>query len=275
MIVSKIEAIGGMYDEDGNPITSTVEFLHRLDEEVKVGHSGETDRMMTVRQQLYGYQLARGYYGKRKGSDKTQLPSFDTDVVIFEDRGEPDQIDVHDAWRCVNCNRTYDQSQIENWFSPTCHCGQSLYKNHTSRVSYNARATGGIGNALAMDNDSTRQRQMLYANLCPQWRLNTDSAVIKLEDLAGNSKNLQETPVVIKAQSGPTVHKIGGFLSPEHVAANEEYESKRQEIYSQRELYKEQYPETTISELEQKFPLPFGIVYVEKAAGSLAKMGGL
>lgn len=275
MTVHKLEAVGGMFDEAGNPITSTTEFLHRLDDEVQIGNSGDARRMITVRQQLYGYQLARGYYGKRKGSDKTQLPSFDTDVVIFEDRGEPDQIDVHDAWRCTHCNRTYDQSQIENWFSPTCECGHSLYKNHTSRVSYNARATGGIGNALAMDSDSTRQKQMLYATLCPKWRLNTNAATITLDDLSGNSKHVHETPVAISTQSGPVVHKIGGFLSPEHIAANEEYESKRQHVYAQRESYKEQYPETTISELEKKFPLPYGIVYVEKAAGSLAKMGGV
>jgi hypothetical protein len=274
MTVQKIEAIGGMYDENGNPVTTTQAFVQRLDEEVQIGNSGDADRMISVRQQLYGYQLARGYYGKRKGSDKTQLPSFDTDVVIFEDLGEPDQIDVSDAWRCTHCNRTYDQSEILNWFSPTCECGYALYKNHTSRVSYNARATGGIGNALAMDTDSMRQRQMLYATLCPKWRLNTNSAIITLNDLSGNSKHLSETPVTIN-QSGPTVHKIGGFLSPEHVAANEEYEQKRQLVYSQRESYKNEFPETTIAELEKKFPLPYGIVYVEKAAGSLAKMGGM
>lgn len=275
MTVETIEAIGGMYDENGNPITNVQDFINRLDEEVKIGHSGEADRMMTVRQQLYGYQLARGYYGKRKGSDKTQLPSFDTDVVIFQDYGEPDQIDVHDAWRCANCNRTYDQSEITNWFSPECECGEALYKNHTSRVSHNARATGGIGNALAMDTDSMRQRQMLYANLCPKWRLNTDSAVITLDDLSGNSKNIVETPVAIKHQSGPIVHKIGGFLSPEHIAANKEYEAKREIVYAERERYKTQFPETTVEELEIKFPLPYGTIYVEKAAGSLAKMGGI
>ena len=120
-----------------------------------------------------------------------------------------------------------------------------------------------------------RQRQMLYATLCPKWRLNTDSAVITLQDLGGNSTTIQETPVTIKPQSGPVVHKVGGFLLPEHIAANEEYESKRQTVYSQREAFKEKYPETTIAELEERFPLPYGTVYVEKAAGSLAKMGGV
>lgn len=271
----KIEAIGGMYDEDNNPITTTKKFIDRLDEEVQIGHNGHADRMITVRQQLYGYQLARGYYGKRKGSDKTQLPSFDTDVVIFEDKGEPEQIDVNDAWRCVHCNRSYDQSEIENWLSPTCQCGHALYKNHTSRVSYNARATGGIGNALAMDTDTMRQRQMLYATLCPKWRLNTDSAVIKLDDLSGSAKQMSSTAVTIGKQNGPIIHKIGGFLNEEHIAANKAYEIQRQEVYAEREAYKNLYPETTIDELERKFPLPYGIIYIEKAAGSLAKMGGV
>jgi len=274
MTTTKIDAIGGMYYENGEPVVNPEDFVARLDEEIVIGNSGDADRTITVRQQLYGYQLARGYYGKRKGFDKTQLPSFDTDVVIFNDHGEPDQIDVHDAWRCVHCNRTYDTSQIENWFSPTCECGHALYKNHTSRVSYNARATGGIGNALAMDNDSTRQRQMLYATLCPKWRLNTNGAIIRLEDLRGNSA-VKEVSVSIKPPSGPVVNKIGGFLRPEHIAANEQYEQLRQNVFAERETYKEQFPETTIAELESKFPLPYGVIYVEKAAGSLAKMGGV
>jgi hypothetical protein len=224
-------------------------------------------------QQLFGYDLSRGYYGSRKGREQTVMPAFENEFAIFKDHGEPDQIDITDAWRCVNCNRHYDQSEIENWFSPTCECGQALYKNHNSRVSYNARATGGIGNALAMDNDSMRQKQMLYATLCPKWRLNTQNAVITLDDL-GRKSRIQEIPVVI-SNSGPTVHKIGGFLSEDHKKANLEYEQKREFIYAHREKFKQEHPDVTIQELEREFPLPHGIIYVEKAAGSLAKMGGV
>jgi hypothetical protein len=274
MHVTKIDAIGGMYDESGNPVKSTHEFMDNLDREVQIGYSGESARMVSVRQQLFGYGLSRGYYGSRRGSDKTVVPALEDEFAIFENAGEPDQIDISDAWRCVECNRSYDQSEITNWTSPTCECGQPLYKNHNSRVGYNARATGGIGNALAMDTESMMQRQMLYATLCPKWRLNVQGAVITLRDLSGTNLNaVTETPVEIK--SGPTVHKIGGFLSEEHIRANEEYEKKRQEIYAQREEFKMRYPETSIKELERKFPLPYGIVYVEKAAGSLAKMGGV
>jgi hypothetical protein len=273
MSTTKLEAIGGMHDNEGNPITNVRDFLDRLDEEVEIGYSGDTPRMISVRQQLFGYDLSRGYYGSRKGREQTVMPAFENEFAIFKDHGEPDQVDITDAWRCVNCNRQYDQSEIENWFSPTCECGQALYRNHNSRVSYNARATGGIGNALAMDNDSMRQRQMLYATLCPKWRLNTQNAVITLDDL-GKKSHIQETPVVI-ASSGPTVHKIGGFLSEEHKKANLEYEQKRELVYAQREKFKQEHPDVTIQELEREFPLPHGIIYVEKAAGSLAKMGGV
>jgi hypothetical protein len=144
-----------------------------------------------------------------------------------------------------------------------------------SRVGYNARATGGIGNALVMDNDSMRQKQMLYANLCPNWRLNTQNNVITLNDLSGSrTSTVAETPVEI-VSSGPTVHKIGGFLSEKHMQANREYELKRQETYEQRDAFKKKYPDTTVEELSKRFPLPYGVTYVEKAAGSLAKMGGI
>lgn len=273
--VTSIPAIGGMYDESGNPITSTEEFVNRLDDEVALGMAGEVSRNVSVRQQLYGYQLSRGYYGKRRGSDKTHMPAFDEEMVIFADQGEPDQIDATDAWRCVNCDRNYDQVEIVNWLTPTCECGHALYKNHMSRVGYNARATGGIGNALVMDNDSMRQKQMLYANLCPKWRLNTQNSVITLSDLSGGTTStVAETPVEI-ISSGPTVHKVGGFLSEEHMQANREYELKRKETYEKREAFKEQYPDATIEEISKRFPLPYGVTYVEKAAGSLAKMGGI
>ena len=276
MHTTVIEAIGGMYDEEGNPITDTAEFMDRLDEQVVMGYSGDVERMFSVRQQLFGYELSRGYYGSRRGSEKTVMPSFEGEFAIFADLGESDQVDVNDAWRCTHCSRTYNQIDIENWFSPTCECGHALYKNHTSRVSYNARATGGIGNALAMDSEGMRQKQMLYANLCPKWRLNTQNAVITLSDLAGKPvSSIHETPVHINAKRGPDIHKVGGFLTEEHIASNEAYALIREEVYAQREAYKVRFPDVTIVDLETKFPLPYGIVYVEKAAGSLAKMGGM
>ena len=57
--------------------------------------------------------------------------------------------------------------------------------------------------------------------------------------------------------------------------ANREYELKRKETYDKREAFKEQYPDATIEEISKRFPLPYGVTYVEKAAGSLAKMGGI
>jgi hypothetical protein len=276
MIVTKIDAIGGMYYEDGTPITSVEEFMNRLDEQVVMGQSGDVDRMFSIRQQLYGYEMSRGYFGSRRGKEKSTMPSLENEMVIFSDHGEPDQIDISDAWRCPNCDRQYNQTDILNWFSPTCECGSALYKNHTSRVTYNARATGGIGNALSMDTAAMRQKQMLYASLCPKWRLNTPNSIVRLEDLGNNSSSpVQEVAVSINTNRRPEVYKVGGFLTEEQKQSNAEYEIKRNKIYALREEYKEKFPESSIQELESKFPLPEGTIYVEKAAGSLAKMGSI
>ena len=276
MNVTEIAAIGGMFREDGTPITSVSEFMNRLDEQVIVGRSGDVDRMFSVRQQLYGYEMSRGYFGSRRGKEKSTMPSMENEMAIFSEHEEPDQIDISDAWRCPNCDRQYNQTDIANWFSPTCECGSALYKNHLSRVTYNARVNGGIGNALAMDTARMRQKQLLYSSLCPKWRLNTPNAIIRLEDLGNNSSApIQETQVEINTSRRPEVYKVGGFLTEEQKQTNAEYEIKRNAVYALREEYKDKYPSTTIQELENKFPLPEGTIFVEKAAGSLAKMGSV
>jgi hypothetical protein len=268
-----LPGIGGMTREDGSAVNDPAEFMDRLDEEVVVGKVGETPRTMTKRMQMFGYDLSRGYYGSRKGSDKTSVPSRDRDLVIFGE-SEDDQLDVNTDWRCVECDNTYPQDQIDDYFYPVCECGADLYMIHNTRQVYNPRSGGGVGNAFVMDTEGMRQRQRLGATLCPNWRLR-GSPHISLEDVEGPAReekviapegDVEED--VVEILKVKTLH-----LTPEQQAHNEAYWAENDKVIEARTEYLLKYPETTQRELAARFPRPRGKIYQIMAAGSLAKMG--
>lgn len=273
--VTKIEAIGGMYREDGTPVTDVSEFIDALNDEVVIGESGMVERKISKRQQLFGYDMTRGYYGKRRGFEKTAMPAADPTFVVFpiEDM-DPEQVDISDAWMCVECNRSYDQSEV-NFFSPTCEdCGVDLYKNHLTRTTHNPRAGGGVGNAFVMESARTQERSRLYSTLCPSWRLNAGT-IITLDDVHGPSSIVPAGATPMDRVKAVTVLTVGGNLTAEHNAVNEEYNVKMTAIEAKRENHMDKYPDTTHEELLELYPTPVGTVYQQKAAGSLSKMGSV
>lgn len=272
-----LEGIGGMTDDFGRPVTDVAQFMDRLDEEVVVGTSGEAMRTMTKRMQMFGYDMSRGYYGKRSGSDKTSVPSRDRDLVIFGD-SEADDVDVITDWRCVECERVYPQSEIKDYFYPVCEDdGADLYRLHLAREVPNPRSGGGVGNVYVMDSASMRQRKRLQATLCPNWRMRGANH-ISLEDTAGPSKMLNKSlrEMAQVEEDAVQVIKIKQLsLSEDHKAHNAAYWAENELVIAKRTEYLMNYPETTAEEILRRFPRPKGIIYQPTSAGSLAKMGSV
>lgn len=276
-VVLRLPGIGGMTREDGSYVEDTKEFMDRLDEEVIVGTSGEAVRTMTKRMQMFGYDLSRGYYGKRNGSDKTSVPSRDRDIVIFGDT-EDERNDVVTDWRCVDCEATYTQDQIEDYFYPVCKdCGSDLYKLHMAREVPNPRQGGGVGNVYVMDNAAMLQRKRLQATLCPHWKMR-GAVHIGLDDTAGSGKlrgsGFRE---IVEAEEEPVkVIKIKQLsLSAEQQKSNAEYWAENEKVINARTQYLTDFPETTSAEILRRFPRPKGVIYQPTSAGSLAKMGSV
>lgn len=274
----ELRGIGGMTDLDGSPVEDVKRFMDLLDEEVVIGRSGEADRTMTKRMQMFGYDLSRGYYGKRSGADKTSVPSRDRDVVIFGDT-EDDQAQVNTDWRCVDCEASYTQDQITDYFYPVCEaCGSDLYKLHNARETSNPRQGGGVGNALIADSEAMRQRQRLSSTLCENWALK-GSINIVLEDTAGPSrKALTEAQRKLEyTEPDPVevikIKQLG--LTPEQHKHNAAYWALNEAVIEQRMAYLDEFPQTTNAELAERFPRPKGSIYQPMAAGSLAKMGSV
>jgi hypothetical protein len=268
--VHQIAGIGGMKREDGSAVTDVNEFMDRLDDEVVIGTHGDVDRKISRRKQLFGYDMTRGYYGKRRGSDKTAMPAGDPEMVMFETTEEPDQVDISDAWVCVECSSVYDHCEIEDFYNPVCDCGADLYRNHASRDTLYTRSSGGVGVAIVKDTPSMMQRQRLYECVCPQWRLNTNSSVITLEDVWGASQveSPQDTGEAVVTVRVPV-------LTDEHKRINAEYARAMEAVLAQREAHHDKYPDTTPDELAQLFPTPRGTCYEQIIQGSVAKMGSV
>jgi len=273
--ITKIEGLGGMVREDGTPITDPNEFLERLDDRIAVGSMGEMERLISRRQQLFGYDMSRGYYGRRI-NDKTSMGSTDGEMVIFNRDSESVVEDIHNAWMCPECDSHYDQSQIADFFNPLCEdCGASLWRNHKTREVMNPRASGGLGNAIVKESATILQRKRLQATLCPNWVLK-GAIHIGLDQVTGP---MSEVPVGIgkdakQAKSNLTIHKIA-VLDANHRANNAAYYAEVTKVEQLRADYLDENPDTHISELIKLFPTPGGIVYQEKAAGSLSKMGSV
>ena len=272
--ITIIDAIGGMTDEFGSPVTDTSEFLDRLSEEVIVGYVGDQPRMMSKRRQMFGYDMTRGYYGKRRGHEKIANPSLDSDTVIFEkDQIDLEQSEFHDNWECPTCNTQYTATEVDPYWLVCEECGSDLYRDHSTRTSHNPRRSGGVGVAIVADSPRQLERRRLDDFVCPNWRLNT-SKIITLQDVdLPGMRDLEET-------GNKHVDKVEKFLvsgnfTPEMEAANLEYEAKMAKVVNLRHNYLEKFPETSAAELHRLFPTPSGKVYVRRAAGSLSKMGGV
>ena len=265
----KIKAVGNMLC-NGAPVTSTAEFYDLLDDEVTVGMHGESERKMSRRQQLFGYQMSRGFYGKRSGGQKTAMPSADSEMAIFDWDDEPDIPDIADAWGCPECQSIYAHSEVE-FGDPRCECGSSLVYMQRSRLTNNPRARGGVGSAVIKESEQMLERRRLYTNLCPNWQLRGSRTPIGLADVAGPRA---ETPVAIESKRHDTVvvHKVA-VLTEEHKAINRDYQSRLYAVHEAREDYKSKNPDVSAEDLVKLFPTPEGEIYQEKAAGSLAKMG--
>lgn len=276
-VVIRLPGIGGMTNEDGEPVTDVAEFMDRLDDEVIVGRSGEADRTMTKRMQMFGYDLSRGYYGKRKGSDTTSVPSRDRDIVIFGD-SEEDGTDVITDWRCVECQRVYPQSEITDYFYPVCEDdGADLYRLHLAREVPNPRQGGGVGNVYVMDSAAMRQRKRLQATLCNNWALR-GAPHITIEDTAGPTKNSSKglRAMAQVEEDAVKVIKIKQLtLNDEQKAHNAAYWAENEAVINARTEYLMQYPQTTPEEILRRFPRPKGVIYQPTSAGSLAKMGSV
>ena len=265
-----VDAIGGMYIDD-RPVTDPAEFMDRLDEIIEVGEAGQVTRKMTRRQLLFGYELSRGYFGSRRGSEKTSIPAADPGFVIFDITDEPDQIDISDAWKCLDCETSYDVSELEDFFNPMCECGSRLYKDHIRSTS-NPRARGGIGNAYAMDTAYTQQTRRLYSTVCEHWRLNA-STHIGLAEVEGSNLTTEEMGKV-KLETSAKIVKVG-VLTEAQKASNMKYQESLDVVIVKRDNYQKDHPAVTSEELIRLFPAPAGDIYQAKIAGSLAKMGSV
>lgn len=270
MRVTVIEGIGGMTDANDDPVTTVAEFMDHLDEDALIGMHGEAPRFVSKRMQLYGYDLSRGFFGSRRGHEKTAMPSGDSEMVIFDMTEEPDQVDIEDGWKCVECEATYDTSEVADFFYPTCDCGADLYRNHASRDTLYTRAAGGVGSAILKDTPGMAQRKRLYETVCPQWRLNS-KAHITLNDVWGTPEKSVEIRTV---KTGPTVYRVP-MLNAEHRKNNDEWQEKMDAVIVQRTSFREQHPEISNGELLRKFPAPGGTIYQEVAQGSLSKAGSV
>lgn len=276
--IVKIEGIGGMTREDGTPVTNTREFLDRLDEEIEIGTEGETTRHITRRRQLFGYDLSRGFYGNRRGQEKTNVPSTDPDYIIFAGTDENTETD-DDNWHCLDCNNTYTQAEIADFFNPVCECGADLYRTQNTRSTYNTRAAGGIGNALHPVSEAMLERARLEASLCPNWKLRTNGTPnIGLENLAGPElKNTQPRLVNIAALTAESDNKVKivkvGTLTQAQKTSNAKYQAKLDLVLAERANWLDNNPEGSADDAIKRYPTPGGTYYQEKAVGSAAKMG--
>lgn len=273
----EIQGIGGMKDDDGNPITDPEQFTRALDERVRVGHmpgkeSDEGPRYLTRRQQLFGYTIVRGRFGKRKGSDKTAMSALDPDYVIFGYNPDDDEHFVNDAWYCPECSSShYD---VEDPMNPICEkCKSPLYRNQRN-VTHNPRGGGGIGNAISTDSPRMQQQHRIWSQVCPNWTLRNSNPPITIDDLEGFD---EDEPIMknwinrVNFRSND-LDIIVGQLTDEHRTANKAFMKALGEVETSREAYKENNRGVSAKELEQMFPTPRLVYYREKAAGSLAKM---
>lgn len=273
--VIEIEGIGGMKREDGTPVTDPAEFMDRLDQEVIVGDAAK--RAVQVRQQLFGYSMSTGFYGSRGGGTKTTIPALDPDYVVFG-LTEEELADKanEDNWICPDCDKSYEQSQIEDFFRPICDsCGSALYRIHSTRSAFNSRAAGGIGNAMFAASPRMQERQRLESTICPNWRLKAGNTYITLDDITspGTFKSLRDERPGAMAASAVKVFKVG-TLTEDQKRSNREYDALLAEVMAEREEWIKEHPGTSAVDVQRKFPSPAGIIYQEKAVGSAAKSGG-
>ena len=275
----EIRGIGGMCDSGGNPITDPSEFVRSLDERVRIGHvpgeeGAEGPRYLTRRQQLFGYTVTRGRFGKRKGSDKTAMSALDPDYIIFGYNPDEDEHFVNDAWYCPECKTAH--VDVEDPMDPICEsCDSPLYRNQRI-VSHNPRAAGGIGVAISTDSARTQQQHRLWSQVCPNWTLRNSNPPIGIDDLEGFD---EDEPVMkhwvnrdhLRAKE---LDVEVGQLTEEHKAANAKFMEALREVEAKREAHKRSNEGVTAQELEQMFPTPKLPFYKEKIAGSVSKMGG-
>lgn len=290
-------AIGGklnidkIIDSDGFTYThlplsdkcdSTDEFYHSLDDEVLSGYvSSEEDkiivnRYISKRQQLFGYSISNGTYGKRKPSDMTQLLAKDPDYIVFDNMYDFSTENV--KWICLKCKTSFTYENI-NLFDPRCdQCkdSPSLIRNHNVREVVNPRAFGGVGNAYVKASDSMISAMQLNSNLCDKWVFKEIKSNINYETLYGSESAVLQSKGNIETQALDAEHvkimKVNS-ISPEQAEINKQYMALVDEAIANREDHLSRNPNTSSAELALLFPTPSGTIYQEKAAGSLSKMG--
>lgn len=272
--VTHIATIGDMII-DGRGISDTSEFTDMLDSEVQIGMHGEAPRVMSRRQQLYGYQMSRGFFGKRSGADKTTMPASENELAIFDWEEEPEEADINDAWACAECGAMYSSSEI-SFSEPICDCGADLLRINRTQPTANPRAGGGVGSAIIMDSERTMERQRLYSTLCPSWELRGNGKPVRLADVAGRNI-IPEPDTIFESENFTSAIKIikVAVLTEEHIKCNLAYKDKMDETTAKRDTYMNEHPTATSNEVLRLFPTPEGTIYQEKIAGSLAKMGSV
>lgn len=290
-----VHSVGGRieesieYDTDNYFVTqipligdfdSTQDMVDALHDEINYGGINDVDGNVSVpryidkRQQLFGYALVNKAYGKRKGSDVTQLLNRDPDYLVFDHNFDTSAESV--KWICDSCDHVYGFAEVD-MFNPQCDtCGTALYRNHFAREVVNPRARGGVGNVYVKANDAMVSNMQLGANLCSNWVYNQIGSKITYETIFGTQGLIAGRSGDQSTKSLDNEHveilKVNS-ITPAQAAINKAYMDSVDEVVAQRTTYLEQNPGTTPVELARMFPTPGGTVYQEKAAGSLSKMG--
>lgn len=268
MSITRLEGISGAIGDDGYPITDPREFLEFLDTEVTIGQMGESERKITKRMQMFGYELSRGFYGRRSSSTKTTVGSVDSEMFIFSD---DDETERSETWVCPECEASYSPGDIEDFWHPICEADGTDLVLRNARSAYDARSGGGIGNAMVMDNEFMRQNKRLSETVCGFWRLAGNTS-ISLVSVKGPER--KRTMRAATKTTGHKVIKVGTpDLTVEQMAANAAYKAALEEVVAARTNYLIENPGISQEDLLEMFPAPDGVTYEPKAIGSAAKMG--
>lgn len=270
------------FGESGEEYSVTEDFYRHLDDELDAGEvvseqeQLSVTRRITRRQQLYGYTLSNGVYGKRKTDEMTQVLAKDPDYVIFDQMYDFSTENVR--WICLECKTSYGYEYVD-LFDPRCgKCenAPSLIRNHNVREVVNPRARGGVGNAFVKASDSMISRMQLDANLCDKWVFKEIRSGITYETLNGSEAKVLQTRGNLETQALDSEHvkiiKVNS-LTPEQSESNKAYLKIVDEVVAKREEHLGANPNTSANELAMLYPTPGGTIYQIRAAGSLSKMG--
>ena len=259
---------------------NTQEFYRSLDEWVPSGvvTSEEekliVDRYITRRQQLFGYSLNNGVFGKRSPNEMTQMLSKDPDYIVFDTMYDFSTENMD--WMCLDCKKTFNYTSVD-LFEPTCdECDAPLVRNHNTREVVNPRAKGGVGNAYVKASDSIISSMQLRRNLCDKWVFREIKSQINYETIFGDKAKVigaeGRTNTAALDNEHVKIIKVNA-LTMEQTENNKAYIKEVDDVAAKREAHLEEHPNTSASELAMLFPTPKGTLYQIKAAGSLSKMG--